>query len=94
MGKNVMTSYEFTKLQREFYKLNTVHLKVYEQDGNLPCRRQNHTANPADSPSPAWVLKGLCNPVLHLKFASASSWCCFSCVGEGGQPSLFPKSSC
>lgn len=94
MEKNVMTSYEFIKLQGEFYKLNTVHLKLYEQHGNFPCRRQNQIVKPADSPSPAWVLKGTCNHVLHLKFASASSWCYFSCVGEGGQHSLLPKSTC
>lgn len=49
MGKNVMTSFEFTKLQREFYKLNRVHVKLYEQDGNFPGGRQNQIVNPADS---------------------------------------------
>lgn len=49
MGQNVMKSFDFTKLQRESYKLNTVHLKLYEQDGNFPCGRQNQIVTPDDS---------------------------------------------
>lgn len=48
MGGNVMTSFEFTELQREFYKLSTIHLKVYEQDNNFLCGWQNQTVNPTD----------------------------------------------
>lgn len=44
-----MKSFDFTKLQRESYKLNTVHLELYEQDGNFPCGRQNQIVNPDDS---------------------------------------------
>ena len=49
MGKNPLTSCEFTKLQREFYMLSTVHLELYEQDGNFPYQRQNQIGNPVDS---------------------------------------------
>lgn len=49
MRKNAMTNFEFTKLQRVFYRLNTDHLKLYEQDGNFPCGRQNQIVNPANS---------------------------------------------
>lgn len=49
MGKNSLTSCEFTKFEREFYMLNIAHLELYEQDGNFPCGRQNRIVNPADS---------------------------------------------
>lgn len=42
-------------------------------------------------PSPTATLKELCNHLLHLKCASVSSHCHFSCVGEGSQHSVSKK---
>lgn len=69
MGENTMTSLEFTELQREFYKLSTIHLKLYEQDSNFLCGWQNQTVNPTD-----WLIAQAWNLPLHLQGATSAVW--------------------
>lgn len=35
--------------REEFYVLNTVHLELYNQDGNFPQGKENQIVNPPDS---------------------------------------------
>lgn len=93
MGKNALTSCEFSKLQREFCMLNRVCLDLC--DGNFPCRKQYHT----ETQLTHWLPKSHMDAKRAMQSSTPPEICLciiiviFQLCGRRRPVLLFPKSA-